>query len=154
MTSPAPDLLPEDFVRDYTLPEGVDAMIPTSLQPDEPGIHWVARGLLTETCLRLLGRPVALDYLEKQHITFVSATISLASTVLSSNPCDVLVSVDLLLNRDTGWWVLGFRDRMVATGRQLPSPSHLAELISIEHDRGRRPLDVRRGPVTEPKHLW
>ena len=154
MISPTPDLVPQDFVRDYTLPDGVDAMISTSPEPDEPGIRWVARGLLTETCARLLGRPVGLDYLEKQHITFVSATVSLASSVLSSSPCEVLVAVDLLLNRDTGWWVLGFRDRMVATGRHLPSPSHLAELVAAEHDRGRRPLPVRRGPVAEPKHLW
>lgn len=148
------DLAPQDFVASYELPDGVDAMIPTSPQPDEPGLHWVARGLLAETCLRLLGRPVSLDYLDKQHITFVSATVSLASTVLSANPCDVLVAVDLLLNRDTGSWALGFRDRMIATGPCLPSPSQLAELVSVEHDRGRRPLEVRQGPVEQPKHLW
>jgi hypothetical protein len=120
------DLDPEHFIRSYELPAGVDAMIPTSSQAGEPGLHWVARGLLAETCLRLLARPVSLHYLEKEHITFVSATVSLASTVLSSNPCDVLVAVNLLLNRDTGHWALGFRDRVFATGPHLPAPAQLA----------------------------
>lgn len=80
--------------------------------------------------------------------------MSLASAVLSSDPYDVVVTVDLLLDRQGGRWALIFRDRMIATGPSLPPPSWLAEIVAIEHDRGRRPLPVRRGPVAEPKHLW
>lgn len=154
MTSPTLNLSPQDFTSTYPLPCGVDTVIPTTAQPDEPGAHWIARGLLVETSARLLGRPVSLGYLERRRLTAISATVSLASTVLSTDPRDVLVTVDLLLDRGTGRWSLIFRERMIATGPCLPPPSWLAELVAIDHDRGRRPLEVRRGPVAEPKHLW
>jgi hypothetical protein len=154
MTSPSPDLpldlVPQDFTGTYPLPGGVEATISTTAQPGEPGIHWVARGLLTETCARLLARPVSLDYHERRCLTCVTATVSLAATVLSTDPRDLLVTVDLLLNRQTGRWVLTSRDRIIATGPHLPSPSHLAELVAVEHDRRRRPLD----PAALPEPLW
>ena len=80
MTSPTPDLIfdlaPQDFTPTYSLPDSVEATIPVTAQPDEPGIHWVARGLLAETCARLLARPVSLDHHERRCLTFVSATVS------------------------------------------------------------------------------
>ena len=151
MNCPTPDDLdPQDFTGTYPLPDGVEATIPTTAQPGEPGIHWVARGLLTESCARLLARPVSLDYHKRRCLTFVAATMSLAATVLSTDPRDVLATVELLLDRRTGRWVLTFRDRLIATGRYLPSPSALAELVAVEHDRRRRPLD----PAALPEPLW
>ena len=154
MTGPTLKLSPNDFTSTYPLPDGVESMIPTTAKPDEPGAHWVARGLLVETCARLLARPLSLGYLERRRLTAISATMSLASTVLSSDPYDVVVTVDLLLDRGSGRWTLTFRDRMIATGPALPPPSWLAELVAIDHDRGRHPLPVRRGPMAAPKHLW
>ena len=158
MTSPTPDLVPDlapqDFVPTYTLLDRVEATIPTAAQPGEPGIHWVARGLLVETCARLLGHPVSLDCLERRQLTFVSVTVSLASTVLSSDPRDVLLAVELVLDRRTGRWVLIVRDRVIATGGCLPSPSYLAELVAVEYDRGRRPLDDSQGLAAWPQPLW
>ena len=154
MTGPTLELSPTDFTSTYPLPAGVESTIPTTAQSDEPGAHWVARGLLVETCARLLARPLSVGYLERRRLTAISATVSLASTVLSSDPSDVVVTVDLLLDRESGRWALSYRDRMIATGSALPPPSWLGELVAIDHDRGRRPLPVRRGPVAKPKHLW
>jgi hypothetical protein len=154
MTSPSPDLFPDlapqDFVPTYPLPDGVEATIPTTAQLGEPGVHWVARGLLADTSARLLARPISLDYHQRRCLTSVTATMSLTSTVLSTDPQDVLAKVDLLLDRRTGRWVLIFRDRIIATGPYLPSPSYLAELVAVEHDRRRRPLD----PAALPEPLW
>ena len=51
MTPTTPELRPDDF-RPYDLPDTLDTNIPTRRVPGEPGIHWVARGLLAETCAR------------------------------------------------------------------------------------------------------
>lgn len=59
MTGPTLELSPQDFTSTYPLPDGVESLIPTCAQPDEPGAHWVARGLLVETCARLLARPLS-----------------------------------------------------------------------------------------------
>jgi hypothetical protein len=158
MTSPTPDLSfdlsPQDFTPTYSLPDSVKATIPVTAQPGEPGIHWVARGLLTETCARLLARPVGLDHHEGRCLTFVSATVSMASTVASPEPRDALAAVDLLLDRRGGRWVLTFRDRIVGTGGCLPSPSSLAELVAIAYDRSHRPLDLSGGTAVLPEPLW
>ena len=151
---PVPDLAPQDFVGNYPLDGSVEATIPTTARPGEPGIHWVARGLLTETCARLLGRPISLDCIQQRHTTFVSAIVSLDSTVLSNDPRDVLVAVDLVLNRRTGRWILTFRDRIIATGDRLPSPSYLAELVATAYDRRRQPLDPSQEAAIRPEHLW
>jgi hypothetical protein len=158
MTSPILDLnldlAPQDFTPTYSLPDSVEATIPVTAQPGEPGIHWVARGLLTETCARLLARPVSLDHHEGRCLTFVSTTVSMASTVASPDPRDALATVDLLLDRRSGRWVLTFRDRIVGTGGCLPSPSSLAELVAVAYDRSRRPLDLSRGVAALPEPLW
>lgn len=158
MTSPTPDLVsdlaPQDFLGTYPLDDSVRATIPATAAPGEPGIYWVGRGLLVETCARLLGRPLSLDLLERQHITWVSVTISLASTVVSADPRDVLLGVELVLDRRTGRWVLSSMDRIIGTGPCLPSPSHLAELVAVEHDRRRRPLDLSQGPEALPEPPW
>jgi len=147
-------LAPQDFVGNHPLDDSVEATIPSTAQPGEPGIHWVARGLLTETYARLLGRPISLDCIHQRHTTFVSAIVSLDSTVLSNDPRDVLVAVDLVLNRRSGLWILTFRDRIVATGDCLPSPSYLAELVAIDYDRRRQPLDPSQEAAIRPEHLW
>jgi hypothetical protein len=158
MTSSTPDLTldlaPQDFTSTYSLPDSVEATIPVTVQPGEPGIHWVARGLLTETCTRLLARPVNLDLHEGRCLTFVSATVSMASTVASPDPRDALAEVDLLLDRRSGRWVLTFRDRIVGTGGCLPSPSFLAERVAIAYDRSRSPLDSSRESAALPAPLW
>jgi hypothetical protein len=158
MTRPTPysvpDLAPQDFVGTYPLDDSVEATIPTTAQPGEPGIHWVARGLLTETCARLLARPISLDCIQQRHTTFVSAIVSLDSTVLSKDPRDVLVVVDLVLNRRTGRWILTCRDRIIAAGDCLPSPSHLAELVAIDYDHRRQPLDPSQEAAIRSEHLW
>ena len=151
MTSPTPDLVPDlvpqDFTRSYSLADTVEASIPTTAQPGEPGIHWVARGLLSETCERLLADPVSLDCVEKRHTTFVSVSLSLASTAVAPDRRDVLVTVELLLDRRSGRWGLMFADRLIGGGRWLPSPSWLAERVAQEYDRRRRPVEVYEGPV-------
>src|SRR5215203_6023332 len=92
-----PELKAEDFVRSSDLARRG--------QPGEPGAHWVARGLLTETCTRLLGRPLSLGYQDyPQAMTVISVHLSLASTVLSTDRADAVVAVKLLMNRDTGRW--------------------------------------------------
>src|SRR5829696_8549049 len=125
MTPPQHELIPDHFIRSSNLAPTVDSVIPNRAQPGEPGTHWVARGLMVETCTQMLGRPVRLEYSEHEHVTYVSALVSLASSILTSDPLGALLSVDLLISRYTGRWALLAPDRMVGTGPCLPSPSHL-----------------------------
>ena len=97
MTPTTPDLRPEDFVANYNLPDSLDATIPTRHQPGEPGIHWVARGLMVETCAQLLGRPISVDLHDHPNTAFIQALISLASTVLSTEPLDDRATVELVV---------------------------------------------------------
>ena len=155
MTRQIPELRAEDFVRSYDLAPTVDSTIPTQARPCEPGAHWVARGLMTETCAQLLGRPVRLEYFEHQHLTYVTAHVSLASTILSSDPLGAVVAVDLILGRPGGRWALLFTDRLIGTGAYLPSPRYLAGLVAADHDARRRPCtQTCRGTVERPTHLW
>ena len=155
MTTTIPDLVPDDFVRSYDLAPTVDSMVSNRAKPGEPGTHWVARGLMVETCVQMLGRPVRLEYSEHEHVTFVSALVSLASSILTSDPLGALLSVDLLISRATGRWALLVQDRMIGTGPCVPSPSHLAGLVLADHHDRRSPITATcRGPVERPKHLW
>ena len=72
MTPTSAELRPDDF-RSYTLPDSLDATIPTGPVPGEPGIHWVARGLMVETCAELLGRPISLDLYDHPHTVWSAA---------------------------------------------------------------------------------
>ena len=155
MTTTIPDLVPADFVRSYDLAPTVDSMVANRAKPGEPGTHWVARGLMTETCAQLLGRPVRLEYYEQEHVVSVSAQVSLASSILTSDPLGTIVCVDLLIVRASGRWALLFQDRMIGTGAHVPSPSHLAGLVSADHHQRRSAVtETCRGPVEQPKHLW
>lgn len=154
MTIPPDDLQADDF-RSYQLPDSLDATIPLTAQPGEPGTHWLARGLMAEIYPRLLARPVTLQVIEHEHIVFISAVISLASTVLSGDPLGDLASVDLVLIKDTARWALMLQDRMTATGLHVPPPRHLAEIAHAAHASRRSALpDTCRGPMNPPSHLW
>lgn len=147
-------LHPDDF-RPYTLAPTVDSMIPARAEPDEPGTRWVARGLMVETCQQLLGRPVRLEHYWREYLTYISVQVSLASSILTSDPLGAVVTIDLMIGRDTGRWALIFQDRMIGTGPELPSPQHLAGLVATDFDNRRRPItDTCRGPVERPRHLW
>ena len=155
MTATPLQLAPQDFVRSYDLIDTIDATIPTRAQPGEPGTHWVARGLLAETCAQLLGRPIALEYYEKHQVVFISARLSLAATVLSSDPFGALLGVDLLISRVSGRWALLSGDRMLGSGLQLPSPAYLAGLVAESYASGRETVGGPcRAPVARPKYLW
>jgi hypothetical protein len=155
VTIPPYDLRADDFTRTYDLPESLTANIPPLAQPGEPGAHWLARGLMAETCARMLARPVNLDLIEQPHTIFISALISLASTVLSSDPLGDVVSIELVLVKHTRQWALIYRDRMIAVGVDVPAPAYLADLVHAAHLHGRTaPTDTCRGPVHPPKHLW
>ena len=116
MTPHQHELIPDHFTRSYDLAPTVDSTIPNRAHPGEPGTHWVARGLMVETCAQMLGRPVRLEYSEHEHVTFVSALVSLASSILTSDPLGALLSVDLLISRHTGRWALLVQERMVGAG--------------------------------------
>lgn len=154
MTTTADQLLPDDF-RPYNLIPTTDSTIPTRALPGEPGSHWVARGLMVETCAQLLGRPVRLEHYLHEHLTYISAHVSLASSILASDPLGAVVAVDLMIGRDTRRWALIFQNRIIGTGQDLPSPRHLAGLAATVLDDRRRPItDTCRGPVERPSHLW
>jgi hypothetical protein len=155
MTIPPPELRPEDFTRTYDLPESLTASIPPLSQPGEPGSHWLARGLMAETCARMLARPMNLDLIEQAHTIFVSALISLASTVLSSDPLGDVVSIELVLVKHSRQWALIYRDRMIAAGINVPAPAYLADLVHTAHlHRRTAQTDTCRGAAHPPKHLW
>jgi hypothetical protein len=154
MTIPPYDLQADDF-RSYQLPDSMDATITATAQPGEPAVHWLARGLMAETCQRLLARPVTLQVIEHEHTVFISAVVSLASTVLSSDPLGDLTSVDLILIKHTARWALMLGDRMIATGQNVPAPRYLAEIAQIvQVSRRSAQPDTCRGPVNPPTHLW
>ena len=153
MTPTTADLRPDDF-RPYDLPDSLDAAIPTHAVPGEPGIHWVARGLIAETCAQLLGRPISLDLLDHPHTVFIHALISLASTVLSAEPLDDIASVELIVVKQDSRWALIADNRLLAIGVNVPSPAHLAGLIAADDHRRRSAQPNCRGPVTPPTHLW
>ena len=154
MTIPPYDLQADDF-RSYRLPDSLDATIPVAAQPGEPGTHWLARGLMAEVSQRLLARPVTLQVIEHEHIVFIYAVISVASTVLSSDPLGDLLSVDLVVVKRTARWALMLQDRMIATGLQVPPPRYLAEIADTVHaSRRSAQPDVCRGPSNPPSHLW
>ena len=155
MTTTTPDLLAADFQRTYDLAPTLDSTIPTSAQPGEPGSHWVARGLLTETAAQLLGRPVRLEYFEHQAVVFISAYVSLAASILTSDPLGTVTAVDLIINRDSGRWALLANGRMAGNGSHVPSPAQLAGLVLADFCDRRSPgTTTCRGPVERPKHLW
>lgn len=155
MTSTTPELLAADFARPYNLAPTVDSTIPNHVQPDEPGAHWVARGLMAETCAQLLARPVRLEYREHESVTFVSAYVSLASSILTSDPLGTVACVDLLIGRASGRWALLSGDRMIGTGSHVPSPRQLAGLVLADHHTQRSAVTATcRAPVAQPKPLW
>jgi hypothetical protein len=153
MSPAVPDLRPDDF-RSYTLPDSLDTTIPTRCVPGELGIHWVARGLIAETCAQLLGRPISLDLLDHPHTVFVHALISLFSTVLSAEPLDDLTTVELVVAKQDSRWALLVDNRLVGLGINVPSPAHLTGLIAADHHRWGSALPTCRGPVNRPTHLW
>ena len=122
--------------------------------PGEPGIHWVARGLMVETCAQLLGRPISLDLYDHPHTVFIQALISLSSTVLSTEPLGNLASVELVVVKQDSRWALIVDNRLLAMGINVPSPAHLAGLAAADHHRRRSAQPTCRRPVTPPKHLW
>jgi hypothetical protein len=149
MNHSLPCLRAEDFARSYDLHDGVDADIPLQAQPGEPGIHWVARGLLVETCLQPLGWPLSLGHYHYPAVmTVISVHLSLASTVLSTDGAEVVAAVELLLNRDTGRWGLLFTGRLIDARMHLPAPAFLADRIAAAHAARREPgPTARRRPV-------
>ena len=154
MTIPPYDLRADDF-RDYHLPPSITGDVSPIPWPDEPGTHWLARGLMAETTRRLLARPIALELTEQKHTTSIAAVMSLASTVWSTDPLGDLLSADLILVPRTGRWALILQNRMIATGLHVPSPRYLADLVHVAYDARRRPApDTCRGPATPPTHLW
>ena len=153
MTPTSAELRPDDF-RSYTLPDSLDATIPTCPVPGEPGIRWVARGLMVETCAQLLGRPISLDLYDHPHTVFIQALISLSSTVLSTEPLGDLASVELVVVKQDSRWALIVDNRLLAMGINVPSPAHLAGLVAADHHRRRSAEPTCRRPVTPPKHLW
>ena len=153
-TLPPYDLRADDF-RSYQLPDSLDATIPVQPQPGEPGTHWLARGLMAELYPRLLARPVTLQVIEHEHTVFISAVLSLASTVFSDDPLGHLTSVDLALVKHTARWALMLNDRMIATGQYSPPPRYLADIAHAAHLNRRSAMpDTCRGPVDPPSHLW
>ena len=155
MTIPPYDPRADDFVRSYDLPESLTTNIPPLKQRGEPGVHWLARGLMAEACARMLARPVNLDLIDQPHTIFVSALISLASTVLSSDPLGDVVSIELVLVKRTRQWALIYRDRMISAGIDVPAPAYLAGLVHAAHHHGRTAqTDTCRGTAHPPKHLW
>ena len=153
MTPTTPELRPDDF-RPYTLPDSLDTSIPTRCVPGEPGIHWVARGLMAETCAQLLGRPISLDLIDHPHTVFVHALISLSSTVLSVEPLGDLTTVELVVVKQDSRWALIHDNRLLALGIGVPSPAHLAGLVGDSDHQRRSAQPTCRGPVTPPTHLW
>jgi hypothetical protein len=153
MAPTTPDLRPDDF-RPYTLPDSLETSIPTQCVPGEPGIHWVARGLMAETCAQLLGRPISLDLLDHSDTVFIHALISLSSTVLSAEPLGDVTTVELVVAKQDSRWALIADNRLLGLGINVPSPAHLARLVAADHHRRRSPHPTCRGPVTRPTHLW
>jgi hypothetical protein len=155
MTPQKYELIPDHFTRSYDLAPTVDSTISNRAQPGEPGAHWVARGLMVETCAQMLGRPVRLDYREREHVTYATAYVSVASSIVTSDPLGAVIAVDLLISRSSGRWTLIVQDRVVGTGPYMLSPSHLAGLVLADHHQRRSPSTATcRGPVERPKHLW
>jgi hypothetical protein len=153
MTPSTPDLRAEDF-RSYTLPDSLDTTIASRTVPGEPGIHWVARGLMAETCAQLLGRPISLDLLDHPNTVFIHALISLSSTVLSAEPLDDLTTVELVVAKQDSRWALIGDNRLLGLGVNVPSPAYLVGLVAADHERRRNPEPTCRGPVARPNHLW
>jgi hypothetical protein len=153
MTRTTPELRPDDF-RPYTLPESMETTIPTQCVPGEPGIHWVARGLITETSAQLLGRPISLDLLDHPNSVFIHALISLSSTVLSAEPLGDITTVELVVSKHDSRWALIADNRLLGLGINVPSPAHLAGLVTADHHRRRSADPTCRGPVARPTHLW
>ena len=153
MTPNTPELRPDDF-RSYTLSDSLDTTIASRTVPGEPGIHWVARGLMAETCARLLGRPISLDLLDHPNTVFTHALISLSSTVLSAESLGDVTTVELVVAKQDSRWALVVDNRLLGLGINVPSPAHLAGLVAADHYRRRSPQPTCRGPVTRPTHLW
>jgi hypothetical protein len=153
MTPNTPELRPDDF-RPYTLPDSLDTTIPSRSVSGEPGIHWVARGLMAETCAQLLGRPISLDLLDHGNTVFINALISLSSTVLSAEPLGDLTNVELVVAKQDSRWALLDDNRLLGLGINVPSPAYLASLVAADDHRRRSPQPICRGPVTRPTHLW
>jgi hypothetical protein len=153
MTPTTPELRPDDF-RPYTLPDSLDATIPTRCVPGEPGIHWVARGLIAEACAQLLGRPISLDLLDHPDTVFIHALICLSSTVLSAEPLGDVTTVELVVAKQDSRWALIVDNRLLGLGINVPSPAHLGGLVAAGDHRRRSAEPTCRGPVTRPTHLW
>jgi hypothetical protein len=153
MTPTTPEFRPDDF-RPYTLPDSLDTTIPTRPIPGEPGMYWVARGLMAETCAQLLGRPISLDLLDHPHTVFIHALILLSSTILSAEPLGDLTTVELVVAKQDSRWALIVDNRLLALGVNVPSPAHLAGVVAVGDHWRRSAQPTCRGPVTRPKHLW
>ena len=152
MSAQQHELIPDHFLRSYDLAPTVDSTVPNRAQPGEPGSHWVARGLLVETCGQLLGRPVRLEYCQHEHLTVISVYVSLACSILTSDPLGAVISVDLLIGRSTGRWALLVQDRMLGTGPHLPSPSHLTRLVSADRRAAAKKDGKRCSGVGSGRH--
>lgn len=136
MTIGFPDLVPVDFTRDYE---------PTSdLAIPEPGICWVARGLMVETCARLLGRPMSLELYALGHLAVISLRVAVFG--------EPVLFVDLTIGTDSGRWSLVVDDRVVDAGWHVPSPRQLADLVLDDHDTRHSPTIDETGE--QPTHLW
>ena len=153
MTPATPELRADDF-RSYTLLDSLETSIPSRTVPGESGIHWVARGLMVETCAQLLGRPVSLDLLDHPNTVFIRALISLSSTVLSAEPLDDLTTVELVVAKRDSRWALIVDNRLLGIGVNVPSPAHLAGVVADSDYQRRSAEPPCRGTVTPPKHLW
>ena len=129
------DLDPEDFLDSYDLPDSVDTSIPRTAQLDEPTSHWMAPGLLAETCDRLGAEPLVLDYIENTHTTFISALLVLPSDFPATSVTEPVLTVDLVLPRTGCRWTLQLNDHTIGSGAGLlPSPRWLADRIETAYN--------------------
>lgn len=95
-------------------------MIPTRAPRGEPEAHWIARGLLTESCARLGGKPVGLDCIAYRHVTFIAAHLSLGSPLRAKQPIELIVTVGLLPHTPGDRWILSLGG---TTSAPAPAPS-------------------------------
>lgn len=129
----------EDYLDPYDLPDTVDTAVPRTAQDDEPTGHWVARGLIAETCDRLAARPLSLDYIEHPHITFISALMVLPSAhwTTTADGAETVLTAELVLPRTGCRWTLLLDDRIIGTGAGLlPTPCWLADRIETALNEG------------------
>lgn len=121
------DLDPEDYLDSYDLPDTVTTTIPLTSQLHEPNAHWLARGLLTETCHRLNAQPRSLDHVEYSNLVFISARVIL--------PSGLVLTAELVLPRTGCRWTLRLNDHTIGSGAGLlPTPRWLADRIETAYN--------------------